>query len=96
MRNQGVSFDGILQVFREVAKGIEKPNTIRKRLCPHIGHTAFFKLLRNRFYIGMVRVPAYEDEPEHEVRGRHIPIVDESTFYSVQEQLDGKRKLFLN
>lgn len=82
----------IRKVFREVAKGIEKPNTIRKRLCPHIGHTAFFKLLRNRFYIGMVRVPAYEDEPEHEVRGRHIPIVDESTFYSVQEQLDGKKK----
>ena len=62
----------IRRIFREVAKGVEKPNCIRKRLCPQIGSTAFFKLLRNKFYIGIIKVSAYEDEPEQEVKGRHV------------------------
>ena len=82
----------IRRIFREVAKGVEKPNCIRKRLCPQIGSTAFFKLLRNKFYIGIIKVPAYEDEPEQEVKGRHTPILDDETFYAVQDQLDGKKK----
>ena len=52
----------------------------------------FFKLLRNKFYIGIIKVPAYEEEPEQEVKGRHTPILDDETFYAVQDQLDGKKK----
>lgn len=81
----------IRNVFAEVAKGLEKPNNIRRRLCPHIGHSPFFVMLRNKFYIGIIKVPAYEGDVEQEVRGKHVPIIDEETFYDVQDILDGKK-----
>ena len=49
-------------------------------------------MLRNKFYIGKIRVPAYKGEPEYYVNGEHEAIIDEETFYKVQEILDGKRK----
>ena len=83
----------IRQVFAEIAKGIEKPNCIRRRLFPNIPETSFFEMLRNKFYIGIVSVPSYDDDqPEQEVIGKHKPIIDEATFYAVQDVLDGKKK----
>ena len=82
----------ISKVFQEVAKGVETPSRIRKRLCPNIADSSFFDMLRNVFYIGKVRVPAYKDEPEQIVNGQHEGIIDEETFYKVQEILDGKKK----
>lgn len=84
---------GIIRTaFKEVAKGIETPNRIRKRICPQISETSFYELLRNVFYIGKIRVPAYKDEKEQIVEGIHEPLIDEETFYKVQEVIDGKRK----
>ena len=37
-------------------------------------------------------MPAYKGEPEYYVNGEHEAIIDEETFYKVQEILDGKRK----
>lgn len=37
-------------------------------------------------------MPAYKGEPEYYVNGEHEAIIDEETFYKVQETLDGKRK----
>ncbi len=82
----------IRQAFQEVAKGVEAPNCIRRRLCPNIPKDAFYRLLRNVFYIGQIRVPAYKDEPEQIVKGLHEAIIDEETFYKVQEILSGRRK----
>ena len=84
--------DTIRAVFREVALGIEKPNCIRKRLCPKIPETSFFDMLRNKFYIGIIHVPAEKNEPAQDVKAKHEPLIDEETFYAVQEVLDGKRK----
>ena len=82
----------VKQVFKEVAKGVEAPNCIRRRLCPTIQKDAFYRMLRNIFYIGLIRVPAYKDDPEQIVKGVHAPIIDAETFDKVQDILDGKRK----
>ena len=82
----------IRQAFQEVAKGVEAPNNIRRRLCPWIPKDAFYRMLRNIFYIGLIRVPAYKDDPEQKVKGVHDPIIDVETFDKVQDILSGKRK----
>ena len=82
----------IKQVFEEVAKGAEAPNNIRRRLCPNIQKDAFYRMLRNIFYIGLIRVPAYKDDPEQIVKGQHKAIIDAETFDKVQDILNGKRK----
>ena len=82
----------IQQVFQEVAKGVEAPNCIRRRLCPNIPKDAFYRMLRNIFYIGLIRVPAYKNDPEQIVKGQHRAIIDAETFDKVQDILDGKRK----
>ena len=48
--------------------------------------------MRNRFYAGYLHVPAYCDEPEQYVKGIHEALIDENTFNTVQDILDGKRK----
>ena len=82
----------ISKIFNEVAKGIEAPCKIRRRLCPNIAESSFLEMLRNPFYIGKIRVPAYRDDPEQIVEGLHEAIVSEEVFYRVQDVLDGKRK----
>ncbi len=82
----------IRQAFKEVAKGVEAPNCIRRRLCPTIPKDAFYRMLRNVFYKGLIRVPAYKEDPEQLVKGLHQPIIDAETFDKVQVILDGKRK----
>lgn len=82
----------ITKIFDEVAKGVEAPCRIRRRLCPHIAESSFLEMLRNPFYIGKIKVPAYRDDPEQIVEGLHKAIVSEEVFYRVQDILDGKRK----
>ena len=78
--------------FQEVAKGVEAPNCIRRRLCPNIQKDAFYRMLHNIFYTGQVRVPAYKDEKEQIVKGQHQAIIDVDTFDKVQDILSGKRR----
>ena len=80
----------IQSIFLEVAKGLESPFNIRKRLAPHISKSSFFHMLRNIFYIGKVRVPATKNETEVIVVGEHEPLITEEVFWRVQEILDGK------
>jgi DNA invertase Pin-like site-specific DNA recombinase len=82
----------IRKAFQEVAKGVESANCIRKRLCPSIPRGTFFRMLRNIFYKGLIRVPAYKDEKEQIVKGLHQAIIDADTFDKVQDILSGKRK----
>ena len=82
----------ITNVFKEVAKGVETASRIRRRMCPNIPESSFLEMLRNPFYMGKIRVPAYKDEPEQIVDGLHEGIVEAETFYKVQDILDGKRK----
>ena len=82
----------VKQVFKEVAKGVEAPNNIRRRLCPNIQKDAFYRMLRNIFYTGQIRVPAYKEDKEQIVKGQHEAIIDAETFDRVKDILSGKRK----
>ena len=82
----------IKKVFKEVAEGVEEANSIRRRLLPNVSKTSFYKMLRNKFYIGIIRVPAFQNYPETEVRGLHEPLINIETFEAVQDVLDGKRR----
>ena len=82
----------IKTIFEEVAKGVESPFNIRRRLAPHISKSSFFHMLRNVFYAGKIRVPATTKEAEEIVDGLHEPLVSEEVFNRVQDILDGKRR----
>ena len=78
--------------FAAVAEGVECPNRVRQRLFPKVGKSTFSEMLRNVFYIGKIHVPAYKDDPEQIVEGQHEALIDEDTFYKVQEIIDGRKK----
>ena len=82
----------VKEAFAAVASGSECPNRVRQRLFPKVGKSSFSEMLRNVFYIGKIRVPAYKDDPEQIVDGVHEALIDEETFYKVQEILDGRKK----
>lgn len=82
----------IKSLFVEVAKGLESPTLIKKRLYPNLPSSTFFAILRNKFYVGIIHAPAYGDDPEQDVVGQHEALVDRQTFDTVQEIIDGKRK----
>ena len=82
----------IRKVFIEIAKGVEAPCYIRRKLCPNILESTFLEMIRNPFYKGKVFVPEYNGKPEHYVKGIHTALIDEETFDKVQEILDGKKK----
>ena len=82
----------IRTAFIELSKGVISANYARKRYCPHIPESTFLDMLRNPFYMGKIRVPAFKDEPEELVDGQHEAIISEEVFYKVQDVLDGKKK----
>ena len=74
----------IRNAFKELADGVVTADYVRKKYCSHISRSAFYNLIRNPFYIGKIRVPAYRDEPEELVQGLHEALVSEDVFYRVQ------------
>ncbi len=82
----------IKEIFSQVAEGIEAPISIKRRLLPQASKSSFYNMLRRKFYIGIIQVPAKNGFPACEVRGIHEPLIDPETFEQVQEVIDGKRK----
>ncbi len=82
----------IRRLFKEVAQGFESADAIRKRICPEIPRTSFMQMLHNVLYIGKVRVPALDDEEEQIVDGQHEALIDEETFYRVQDMIEGRNR----
>ena len=48
------------------------------------GNDCIFRILSRKVYTGLVKIPAYKDDPEKYINGIHQPIVDDKTFYRVQ------------
>ena len=87
--------DYIRQIFKEVAKGVETPNYIRKqfeRKGFKVPKSSFPDMLRNPFYMGYVKVPAYDNKPERLQKGVHEAIIEEEVFNKVQDILNPKKK----
>lgn len=82
----------IRKAFEELANGVISASYARKKYCPNIPESTFLGMLRNPFYMGKIRVPAYKDEPEELVDGQHEALITEEVFYKVQDVLDGKKK----
>ena len=81
--------------FVEFAAGLHNIEELRKKLYKQglkCERNSFWMLLRNKGYIGKVLVPAYKDEPAYWVDGIHEAIVDEQTFYAVQDILEGRKR----
>lgn len=85
----------IVTAFERFATGLYPMEELRRQLLKDgmkISRNSFWVLLRNKGYIGRVFVPAYKDEPAEWVDGNHEPIIDEQTFYTVQDILLGRKK----
>ncbi len=84
----------IAQAFRDLAMGILKIEEVRRKMNKlglKCSRSNFNTLVRNPVYIGKIFVPATVDEPEEIVKGLHEPIIDENTFWQVQNIIKGRK-----
>lgn len=89
----------VKKAFTEFAKGLYNIEELRRMLNKEglkCNRNSFWMLLRNRAYIGKVYVPAYKSEPAQWVEGSHKAIIDEQTFYEVQDILENRKKKLPN
>ena len=85
----------VRKAFTEYATGLYNIEELRKKLNKEglkASRSAFWLMLRNKGYIGKVLVPAYKDEAAYWVDGQHEALIDEVTFYTVQDILEGRKK----
>ena len=85
----------VKQAFNDFATGLYSIEELRHKLLKKglkCQRNSFWMLLRNKAYIGKVKLPAYKSEPEEWINGNHPPLIDEVTFYKVQDILEGRRK----
>ena len=84
----------VREAFNRVAYGVESPTIVWRDLRSRgmkVSESTFFRILRNRFYIGQIFVHEYGDSPEQYVKGKHQALTDAKSFYLVQDRLDGNR-----
>lgn len=89
----------VKRAFSEYATGLFNIEELRRKLNKeglNSTRNSFWMLLRNKGYIGKVLVPAYKDESAQWVEGAHEPLIDEQTFYQVQDILEGRKKKLPN
>jgi site-specific DNA recombinase len=80
--------------FKEFATGLYNIEELRKKLNKQglkSTRNMFWSLLRNKAYIGKLFIPAYKNEPAEWINGKHKALIDEATFYEVQDILLGRR-----
>lgn len=80
----------VRMLFREIATGTKSVKQVKNLLKFKESVSTCQRILRNKVYIGKVRVPEHEDTPEYWEKGLHEPLIDEETFYKVQDILDGR------
>lgn len=85
----------IKKAFEQFSTGLFNIEELRKQLSKEglkLTKNAFAAVLKNRTYIGKIFVPAYKDEPAQWVEGIHEAIIDDETFYTVQDILLGRKR----
>ena len=83
--------------FNEIAKGVLAADQVRqemnKHIKRHISKSNFHVIIRNPLYCGKIFIPKHKDEEAHFVEGQHESIIDEKLFDTVQQILDGRKKV---
>jgi site-specific DNA recombinase len=82
--------------FEELSKGIfctEDIHRLARKKGIKTGMNSFWLAVRNPLYCGKIFVPQYKDEESQFVKGQHDAIISEDLFYSVQDVLDGRKKI---
>ncbi len=85
----------VIQAFKEFSTGLYNIEELRHKLFKKglkCARNSFWMLLRNKAYIGKVLIPAYKSEPEEWIDGNHKALIDDATFYKVQDILSERRK----
>lgn len=63
-----------------------------KRGYTRSGNSAMIRVLTNPIYAGLLRLPAYNGEPEKMVKALHPPIISEADFRIVNDKLNNQPK----
>lgn len=85
----------IQEIFEMIAAGniSQREVVVKLKKQGHKINKSYLSLiLRNKFYIGVLKLTAFNDEPAKEVKGIHEPLISENLFYKVQTILDGNKK----
>jgi DNA invertase Pin-like site-specific DNA recombinase len=83
----------IKEIFDRVALGVDSLEALRKSYVKKgykYKKQAFLNMLRNRSYIGQVKVPQYKKEDSYWTDGLHEAIIDIKTFEKVQRVMQGR------
>ena len=84
----------VTKLFEDFATGLYSQQDVLHKYKTKglkLERSALSRMLENPLYMGMVKVPAYKDEPEILVEGLHIPLVTKEIFYRVQNIKNGRR-----
>ena len=85
----------VKQAFEDFSTGLYNIEDLRRKMNQKglkSSKNAFWKMLRNKVYIGKICVPAYKNEAEEWVDGQHEGIIDENVFYACQDVLEGRKR----
>lgn len=85
----------VREAFAEMMTGAYLMEEVRKKLLKKgfkCCKNNFPNLLKNPVYIGKLFIPAFKDEESQVVQGIHEPLIDDDTFYTVQNILSGRKK----
>ena len=86
----------VIRAFKEVAAQLKPINQIRKELNAEgfvCSKQQFYNLLKNPFYAGYIKIPAWRDEEEELVKGIHEPLVSSELFQLVKKVFEnGERR----
>lgn len=86
----------VIRGFEILSQSVLSIEEVRKKLIKeglrNCCKQSFLNLVRNKYYYGVITIPAWEEEPEIEIIGQHPPLITKELFDSVQKTLFGKRK----
>lgn len=85
----------INEMFEKLAAGGYSQEEIRREYNKKglsISKSHISRIFLNPAYIGKIRVPSFNNDPETIIEGLHVPIVKEEIFYRVQDILNNSNK----
>jgi site-specific DNA recombinase len=85
----------ILDSFKMITEGFSQSQIISKYK-GRLTKSNISRILRNPVYLGKIKVPAFENEPEIYVEGLHKGIVNEELFNKVQSLLNNPNRKIVN